>query len=351
MSRAPRTLAVRLDSAGDVLLAGPALRALAAGSAHLAVLAGPLGQEAARLLPGVDEVLTWRCPWIDANPPTVRDAGVEDLMNTLRQRRFDRAVVFTSFHQSPLPTALLLRMAGVPWVAAISEDYPGSLLDVRHRLVDDLPESERALSLARVSGFDLPEHDDGLLAVRRPLPAMPADLPPGPYVVMHPGTSVPARAWQPEQHAETRALLTDRGYSVVVTGAPSETDLTALVAGDSALDLGGRTSLAELAAVLAGAMTVVVGNTGPAHLAAAVGTPVVSLFAPTVPARRWAPYGVATVVLGDQNAPCRDTRVTRCPFEGHPCLGSVSHEDVLRAVEKLCGAFSPRLVLTRGGTP
>jgi ADP-heptose:LPS heptosyltransferase len=109
--------------------------------------------------------------------------------------------------------------------------------------------------------------------------------------------------------------------------------------------------LPELAAVLAGAATVVVGNTGPAHLAAAVGTPVVSLFAPTVPARRWAPYGVPTVVLGDQDAPCRDTRVARCPFEGHPCLGSVTPADVLRAVEKLCGAVSPRLVLTRGGTP
>jgi ADP-heptose:LPS heptosyltransferase len=351
VSRVGRTLAVRLDSAGDVLLAGPALRALAAGSEHLTLLAGPLGEEAARLLPGVDEVLTWRCPWIMADPPAVPDAGVDDLVRTLRDARFDRAVVFTSFHQSPLPTALLLRIAGVPWVSAISEDYPGSLLDVRHRLVDDVPESERALSLARVSGFDLPEHDEGLLAVRRPLPPAPADLPDRPYVVVQPGTSVPARAWQPERHAETCALLAERGYSVVVTGAPGETELTAVVAGDCAVDLGGRTSLPELAAVLAAAATVVVGNTGPAHLAAAVGTPVVSLFAPTVPARRWAPCGVPTVVLGDQDAPCRDTRVTHCPFDGHPCLGSVTPEDVLRAVEKLCGAVSPRLVLTRGGTP
>jgi ADP-heptose:LPS heptosyltransferase len=351
VTRGPRTLAVRLDSAGDVLLAGPALRALAAGSGHLTVLAGPLGEEAARLLPGVDEVLAWRCPWIDGDPPAVADAGVEGLLSDLRRHRFDRAVVFTSFHQSPLPTALLLRMAGVPWVSAISEDYPGSLLDVRHRLVDDMPEAERALSLARASGFDLPPTDDGLLAVRHPLPPVPADLPDPPYVVVHPGTSVSARAWEPERHAETCALLAARGYSVVVTGAPSERDLTALVAGDPAVDLGGRTSLGELAAVLANAATVVVGNTGPAHLAAAVGTSVVSLFAPTVPARRWAPYGVPTVVLGDQDAPCRDTRVTRCPFEGHPCLGSVTPEDVLSAVEKLCGEVPSRLVLTRGGNP
>ena len=103
-------------------------------------------------------------------------------------------------------------------------------------------------------------------------------------------------------------------------------------------DLGGRTSFAELAAVLAGADAVVVANTGPAHLAAAVGTPVVSLFAPVVPAARWAPYGVAGVLLGDQDAACRDSRATVCPVPGHPCLDSVTPEDVVAAVDKLVPA-------------
>jgi ADP-heptose:LPS heptosyltransferase len=124
-----------------------------------------------------------------------------------------------------------------------------------------------------------------------------------------------------------------------VTGSPSERTLTALVAAagtpEAVTDLGGATDLAGLAAVLAAAEVVVVGNTGPAHLAAAVGTPVVSLFAPTVPAARWAPYRVPTVLLGDQQAPCRDTRVTVCPHPGHPCVTSVTAEDVLGAVEEL----------------
>ena len=56
------------------------------------------------------------------------------------------------------------------------------------------------------------------------------------------------------------------------------------------VDLGGRTTFAELATVLAAAEAVVVGNTGAAHLAVAVGTPVVSVYAPTVPASRWRPW-------------------------------------------------------------
>ncbi len=137
---------------------------------------------------------------------------------------------------------------------------------------------------------------------------------------------------------EVTAALTAAGYRVVVTGGPTEVELTSAVAGPSAaLDLGGRTRLDELAAVLASASVVVVGNTGPAHLAAAVGTPVVSLFAPTVPAERWAPYRVPCVLLGDQHAVCRDTRVTRCPFPGHPCLTSVTPTDAFRAVEAMTG--------------
>jgi ADP-heptose:LPS heptosyltransferase len=159
--------------------------------------------------------------------------------------------------------------------------------------------------------------------------------------VVHPGTSVPARGWFPERHADVVRLLAARGHLVLVTGAPEERELTHLVAGLDGVDLGGRTTWRELAAVLAGASAVVVGNTGPAHLAAAVGAPVVSLFAPTVPAVRWAPYTSKRVVLGDQHAPCRNSRVTRCPHPGHPCLASVTPAAVVCAVEQLCGASPP----------
>jgi ADP-heptose:LPS heptosyltransferase len=120
----------------------------------------------------------------------------------------------------------------------------------------------------------------------------------------------------------------------VVTGAPAESALTARVAGAAGIDLGGRTTLAELADVLAEAEVVVVGNTGPAHLASAVGTPVASLFAPTVPAVRWRPWRVRHELLY-VDVPCAGCRARVCPVPGHPCLGGVSVADVLAAVESL----------------
>jgi ADP-heptose:LPS heptosyltransferase len=340
LSRADRhCLAVRLDNAGDLLLAGPAVRAVAAACGRVTMLAGPRGADAARLLPGVDDVIAWRAPWVDLDPPPVRPETLTGLTTRLAARRFTEAVVFTSFHQSPLPTALVLRLAGIPRIAAISEDYPGSLLDVRHRGDADIPEPERALALARAAGYELPRGDDGKLAVRQPLPDVSALTGPGRYVVLHPGASAPARCWPVRRWRETVSLLAARGQRVILSGGPGERDLTAAAAretgGRQVTDLGGRTSLAQLAAVLAGADAVLVANTGVAHLAAAVGTPVVSLFAPVVPAARWAPYGVPVTLLGDQHAPCRDSRAVRCPVPGHPCLTGVSAEAACRALDEL----------------
>jgi ADP-heptose:LPS heptosyltransferase len=342
-------LAVRLDSAGDMLLAGPAIRALASAGDDVVVLAGPHGAEAATLLPGPSEVLTWCCPWILADPPPVDAASWSGLVDLVRRRGVDDAVIFTSFHQSALPTALALRLAGVARITAISEDYPGSLLDVRVPPPGDIPEPERALMVARAAGFHLPAGDAGLLGIRADLLAASTPRVGQRYVVVHPGASAPARAWPEFRWSETVAALNAAGHRVVVTGGPGETALCARVAACGGLDVSGSTTLAELAAIMRGAQVVVVANTGPAHLAAAVGTPVVSLFAPVVPVERWAPYGVASVIFGDQSAPCRGTRARLCPVPGHPCLTNVTAEDVLKAV-MVMAASTEQFSIEEGGS-
>ncbi|MBD5635912.1 MAG: glycosyltransferase family 9 protein [Candidatus Eremiobacteraeota bacterium] len=327
-------LAVRQDNNGDVLLTGPALRALAARASRLTLLCGPSGRAAAEALPGVDDVLSHEAGWIEANPRAIDRNDIAKLMDEIAARAIDRAVIFTSFHQSPLPIALVLRMAGVREIAAISEDYPGTLLDVRHRGVpDDVHEVERALSLARAAGFALPPHDEGRLAMRVGAlhPLVPADE----YVVVHPGATVPARAWNAGSNRALVRALAAAGERVVVTGGDVERELCAFVAGESALDLAGKTDLPELARVIAGARALVVGNTGAAHVAAAVGTLTVSIFAPTIPAARFRPWMVNHVLLGDQEISCAGCRARVCPRGDHACVNVVTVDDVLAALASL----------------
>jgi ADP-heptose:LPS heptosyltransferase len=68
MTRGPRTLAaIRPDGMGDVLLTGPAVRAMS-GAGRVAFLAGPAGAAAAALLPGVHRVINCAIPWIEPDP-------------------------------------------------------------------------------------------------------------------------------------------------------------------------------------------------------------------------------------------------------------------------------------------
>ncbi|QGN49468.1 HAD-IIIA family hydrolase [Micromonospora sp. WMMC415] len=348
--RAGTVLVVRSDSAGDVLVTGPGIRAVAAHADRVVLLCGPRGRAAADLLPGVDAIIEHRLPWIDPHPDPVDPDDITTLTTTLAAVAADEAVIFTSYHQSPLPLALLLRTIGVHRISAISDDYPGALLDVRHRVPTGVPEPERALSLAAAAGYALPADDEPALRLR-PAPAAPSQVGPPGYVVLHPGSAAQSRGLPPELAAGIVRTLTAAGHRVVVTGGADEAELTAWVAGNDAVDLGGGTGLAELAATVAGAAAVVVGNTGPAHLAAAYGVPVVSLFAPTVPFGQWGPWRVPTVRLGDAAAPCRDTRAARCPVPGHPCLSRITPREVLDGLALLgvSPARTPTAALTPAG--
>jgi ADP-heptose:LPS heptosyltransferase len=338
-----RVLVARLDSLGDVVLSGPAIRAVAA-HAEVLLLTGPRGAAIAGMLPGVTHRLVWDAPWI-ANPaPDVTPRHMRRLERLLDHAAVDEAVILTSFHQSPLPLALELRLCGVSRITALSEDYPGSLLDVRLTSRDlpwELHEVDRALGIAGAAGFALSEDDDGLPAL---VPQPRSSLRPArEYVVVHPGADAPARMWPAERAARLVDLLAAAGFRVLVTGSESERDLTASVAGDHGIDAGGMTDLRGLVDLVAGASVVVSGNTGPAHVAAAMRTPVVSLFSPVVSAGTWAPRGAPVLVLGDQSAACAGTRARVCPLPGHPCLSGVSPEEAFHAVERLV-SLHPKVV-------
>jgi ADP-heptose:LPS heptosyltransferase len=328
-------LVARMDNDGDVLLAGPAIRAVAHDATRVTLLCGPRGFQAATLLPGVDDIVVHRAEWIEPEPGPFESAPTRRLLLEVARRAPEEALILTSFHQSPLPLALLLRLAGVPRIGAASVDYPGSLLDVRHRVAGELHEVERGLSLAEACGYRLEPDDDGRLAVRR---SAEVDRPfPGPYVVVHPGASVPARAWEPDLAAALVRLLVADGFDVLVTGSASERDLCAHVGGPPQLqvrNVAGHTSMSQLAELIAMADAIVVGNTGPAHLAAAVGTPVVSVYAPTVPPERWRPWAVPHELLF-LDVPCAGCRARVCPVPGHPCVGGVAPEQALAALRRL----------------
>jgi ADP-heptose:LPS heptosyltransferase len=323
-----RVLLARLDNMGDVLLTGPAVRAVAS-EADVVYLTSPQGRAAAEMLPGIRRIITHRSEWIDAEPPAVQAPVIAGLVQMLHRLDVTEACIFTSSHQSSLPLALLLRLAGVSSITAISHDYPGSLLDHRIPGDPDVHEVERNLLVVAAAGYELPADDAGLLRVDHRVPERR-----GGYVVVHPGASVPARTLAPERWRDVVHRIASAGRAVVVTGSKSEGVLAASVAASRGTVRTGL-PLSDMATLLAGAEAVVVGNTGPAHLAAAVGTPVVEVFAPTVPAVRWRPWGVPSVLLGQQTIDCAGCRSRLCPLADQPCIAHAGPDAVVAALDEL----------------
>jgi ADP-heptose:LPS heptosyltransferase len=269
-----RTLVVLLGNAGEVLLAGPAVRAVARQS-HVTFLTAPGGAEAAALLPGVADVLTWRPPWAAEDPPGLDAADIALLVKRMAAGSFDDALILTPRKHSPLPAALVLRLAGIAPIAAATSDCPGTLLDVWHNPDPEIGEPGRSLSLARAAGYHLAPGDNGRLAVRRPLPATGWLTGKGPYVVAH----LPGTRWRrADRWASAVAGLVRHGHRVVLTGRPTGRVrgwvAAASHAQGSVIDLAGRTDLLQLAAVVDRAQAVLAGTPAMAHLAAAVRTPV-----------------------------------------------------------------------------
>jgi ADP-heptose:LPS heptosyltransferase len=326
-----RLLVVRLDSLGDVLLTGPAI-AVAASRTRVDVLCSSIGQPAAELLPGVDRTIVFDAPWILNPAPPLEPDVLRTLVDDLASRRYGAAAILTSSHQSALPTAMVLRLAGLPRLAAVSNDYPGALLDHRIPGDPDVHEVERALAVMAALDFPVGDPAEHRLRIDVPPPRARSRR-----VVVHPGAAAPARTLSPSQWRGTVDELGRRGFEVLVTGTEREAALCQYVAEES----GARRvvlapgQLRRFAQLVGSASVVVTGNTGPAHLAAAMGRPVAAVFPPTVPPNRWRPWGVPHVLLGDLDVACAGCRSLRCPLPEQICVAGVSPVVVADAVETL----------------
>jgi len=348
---ARRVLAIRLDNLGDVLLTTPAIHAIRASlpEAEITLLAGPVGAQAGRLNPDLDDVIVYQAPWMDPWSRLPHDSRREQhMIARLKARRFDGAIIFTSFRQSPLPAAYLCYLADIPLRVAASIDGPGSLLTTRHKHPERMMhEVERGLDLVGAIGMDTAERDL-VLSVPDSARAAVADrladigaLGDRPLVVLHPGCSMPARTYPWEQYAEVTALLIGRlGATVALTGVAEERPLVERIRArlrpalrERALPLAGDLDFPGLCALIAAADLTITNNTGPMHVSAAVKTPVVALFALTNPPEQWGPWRVPHRLLF-YDVPCRICYSRVCPY-GHECLRLVPPAMVLDAARDL----------------
>ncbi len=303
-------LCIRPDNLGDLLMTSPAIRAFkkSVPNRKITLLTSGAGSKIARFIPEIDDVMTYDIPWYKhGNPASGKE--VYDIVDAIKERAFEAAIIFTVFSQNPLPTAMLCYMAGIKRVAGYCRENPYNLMSdwvPDHEPVYKVKhEVERQLELVQHLGA-IVTHDNIVLstsptarrAILDKMKSEGIDLE-APWLVLHPGVSEVKRQYPVDYFAEvTRRVIHELGYQVVITGVESERSLASHIikhSGPGTHTLAGKLDVAELIALIAEAPLLIGNNTGPVHIAAGVGTPVVVLYAMTNP--QHTPWRIPNKVL------------------------------------------------------
>jgi ADP-heptose:LPS heptosyltransferase len=306
----PLLLALRALKLGDLLVAVPALKALARTFPdHAVVYAAPRWlAPVVRLVPGVRALL----PTAGLDDPLEIAPGLVDTAANLHGNGQESRGLIAA-----LQSRLVIRHAA-----------PDGRIDAREpEWVDGMLERRRWARLVNAFGADACEDD-----VAIDIPHAPSSAPGA--VVVHVGAFYGSRQWPVERFAAVAANLASSGERVVVTGGDSDLDRAAAVVRQAGLGqhamLAGRLALDGLAAQVAGSRLVISADTGAAHLASAYGIPSVVIFGPA-PVEEWGPPPGPHVALTDASVRRGDAFAP----DPDPALLAVDADAVLAAARDL----------------
>ncbi len=340
-----RILCIKLKHIGDVLLMTPAIRALRRAWPETAIAAlTPRGTEA--ILAGNPDLVG-----VFVHDP---EAGIGGSWRTLRALRAFAPDLVLEMGQGD-------REAILGWLSGARRRVgyaPGRSGRWRRALLTHLVPwngvqhtVETNLDLIRACGVPTEASHPVLVVSAEARTRMAARLesaglsPGQPLVIVHPVSRWLFKAWPEASCAEVvRHLIKGGEVAVALTSGPRAAEEGAAKrilarAGASppaalVIDLIGKTTLEELAAVLERATLFLGVDSAPMHMAAALGVPVVALFGPSGE-HNWGPQGNGDVVVASPFI-CRPCGQDGClGSKRSDCLEAISPQMVLEAAEPL----------------
>jgi ADP-heptose:LPS heptosyltransferase len=160
----------------------------------------------------------------------------------------------------------------------------------------------------------------------------------GPLIVCGPGTKMPAKDWGPDNWQAFLGRIDAKypGHKLALVGAKEEFDVAEHAARQWTgpwVNLCGRLAPRETAALLRDAKIFLGPDSGPMHLAASAGVPCVIAFSAAGPPGIWFPYGNKHQIVYHRTS-CAGCYLEKCSVKGHPCLTSISVEEMETAVDR-----------------
>jgi heptosyltransferase I len=158
-----------------------------------------------------------------------------------------------------------------------------------------------------------------------------------PLVVLVPGTIWETKHWTIEGFAGVARQFLQDGFAVALAGTRRDQQRCRQIAAAApgTCDLCGKTTPADLAALIRRAEVAVTNDSGSMHVAASLGKRMVSVFGPTNPVHIGPYERPESVVRVDLPcSPCNYRRLSQCPFD-HACMKQVTSAMVVERVRKI----------------
>lgn len=152
--------------------------------------------------------------------------------------------------------------------------------------------------------------------------------------VLCPGAEYgPAKRWPESHFAAVARALADAGWTVWIIGSHKDEAMGAAIhdlSGGAAINLCGRTQLADAIDLLSGAAVVVTNDSGLMHVAAALDRPLVALYGSSSP--EFTPPLARHVAILQHPVPCSPCFARTCRFGHLDCLTHLEPSQVLEAI-------------------
>ena len=334
-------LIVKLSAIGDVIHVLPSLAALRHlyPDAHITWVVEEAAAELVKNHPYLDAVLiSRRKSWskdIQKGKILKPLFDMHSLIKELRRRRYDLVIDFHGLFKSSIIVLLSLgkRKLGYNSLQELSGLFLNEKIpeDMNIHAVDRYLDFPRYLG-AKIDNveFILPPNNDAEVKVRLLMSKYKLDD--KKFIAINPVAYWKTKLWDNEKFAHLADLTNNKlKMKIVFTGSEKESieGITSRMTTE-VINLGGQTSLLDLAYLYKKAQMVITTDSGPMHLAAAVGTPVIALFGPTDPVRT-GPYGKEHTII-TARLPCSPCFLKKCSTR--KCMEDILPEQVFAAIEE-----------------
>ncbi|HEY0744078.1 MAG TPA: glycosyltransferase family 9 protein [Chryseosolibacter sp.] len=290
-------LCVRMDNMGDVLMSAPAISSLKdTFHCKITLLTSSMGAPIAPYISAIDDVIVFDVPWMK-NDGVAQEDAFTGIVENLRERNFDGAVIFNVFSQNPFASILLTWLAKIPRRAAYSRENPYHLLTdwvpdpepysmIRHQVKRDLDLAKAIGAFTYDKTIPLRIQPERWENVQQKLSNLGLDLN-KPWLILHPAVSESKREFPKERWIEVgKKIVSDLNHQLIITGSASDQELTTTIAngiGRRAFAAAGVLTIAEFILLLHQTPLVISVNTVTIHIASATNTKTIVLYALTNP--------------------------------------------------------------------